>query len=46
MASKNRIFTAQHSTAQHSTAQHSTAQGITAPIFTLQFYINQAKRYI
>jgi len=41
MASKNRIFTA-----QHSTAQHSTAQGITAPIFTLQFYINQAKRYI
>ncbi len=36
MASKNRIFT----------AQHSTAQGITAPIFTLQFYINQAKRYI
>ena len=44
MASKNRIFTAQHSTAQHSTAQHST--GIIAPIFTLQFYINQAKRYI
>ena len=41
MASKNRIFTA-----QHSTAQHSTAQGIAAPIFTLQFYINQAKRYI
>lgn len=23
-----------------------TAQGIIAPIFTLQFYINQAKRYI
>ena len=39
MASKNRIFTAQHSTAQHST-------GIIASIFTLQFYINQAKRYI
>ena len=34
MASKNRIFTAQHST------------GIIASIFTLQFYINQAKRYI
>ena len=44
MASKNRIFTAQHSTAQHSTAQHST--GIIASIFTLQFHIDQGKRYI